>query len=102
MVSDPMGNGYESDSSGCLSLSEDLIVLASAVSAASTFMSITHTYSNTGTGSNRTRRETRGGSIPGKAGNRERSRVEGAARIDADYIRRGETTGRAKIQRPRI
>jgi hypothetical protein len=92
-----MENGYESDSPGCSSLSEELMVLASAVSVASAFMSIMDTCANTGTDSNRTRSGTRGGSTPGKAGNRERSRVEGAARIDADYFRRGDTAERAPI-----
>jgi hypothetical protein len=36
--------------------------------------------------------------MPGKAGNRERSSLEGAARIDADYFQRGHTAGRAPIR----
>jgi hypothetical protein len=56
-----------------------------------------HTCANTGTDSNRTRSGTRGGSTLGMNGNRERSRVEGAALKDADYFRRGDTTGRAPI-----
>jgi hypothetical protein len=36
--------------------------------------------------------------MPGKAGNRERSSPEGAARIDADYFWRGHTAGRAAIR----
>jgi hypothetical protein len=36
--------------------------------------------------------------MPGKAGNRERSGLEGAARIDADYFRIGHTAGRAPIR----
>jgi hypothetical protein len=36
--------------------------------------------------------------MPGKAGNRERSSLEGAARIDADYSQRGHTAGRAPIR----
>jgi hypothetical protein len=47
---------------------------------------------------NRTRSETRGGAIPGKAGNRERSDLEGAARIAADFFRSGHTAGRAPIR----
>jgi hypothetical protein len=95
-----MGDGCESDSSSCSSSSENLIVLASAVSAVSavsTFISKMHTCANTGTGSNRMRSGTRGGSTPGKAGNRKRSKVEDSARIDADYFRSGDTAGRAPI-----
>jgi hypothetical protein len=36
--------------------------------------------------------------MPAMAGNRERSSLEGAARIDADYFRRGHTAGRAPIR----
>jgi hypothetical protein len=90
-----MGDGYDSDTSGCSSSSEDLIVLGSAVAAASAFMSILRTYAITGSHSNGMHRGTRGGSTPGKAGNRERCRVDGAARMDADYFRRGDAAGRA-------
>jgi hypothetical protein len=38
---------------------------------------------------------TRGGLTPGGAWNRERRRVEGAARMDADYFQRGDAAGRA-------
>jgi hypothetical protein len=92
-----MGNVYESDSSGCSSSSEDLIVLASAVSTAFAFMSTMHICANTSTDSNRMRSGTRGGSTPGKDGNRERSRVEGDVRIDADYSRGGHTAKRAPL-----
>jgi hypothetical protein len=49
---------------------------------------------------NRMRSGTRGESMPGKARNRQRSSLEGAARRDADYFRRGHTAGRAPIRRP--
>jgi hypothetical protein len=88
-----MGDGYDSDTSGCSSSSEDFIVLASAVAAASAFMSILHTCANTGSHSNGMRSGTRGGSTPGRAGNRNRSMFEGATRIDADYFRRGDAAG---------
>jgi hypothetical protein len=52
-ISDPLGHVYESDSSGCSSLSEDLIVIASSVSFAIIY--IMHTCVNTGTDLNRTR-----------------------------------------------
>jgi hypothetical protein len=90
-----MGDGYDSDTSDCSSSSEDLIALASAVAAASAFMSILHTYAITGSLSNVMHSGTRGGSTPGWAGNRERRRVEGAARMDADYFRRGDAAGLA-------
>jgi hypothetical protein len=41
-----MDNGYESDGTGCSSLSEDTIVLASAVAAAFALMSIVYTCAN--------------------------------------------------------
>jgi hypothetical protein len=87
-----MVNGYESDSSGCSYSSEDLIVIASAVSAAFVFMSKMHTCTSTDTDSNRTLSGTRGGPTPGfrHTGNRERRSVDGAARIDADYFRKGD------------
>jgi hypothetical protein len=90
-----MGDGYDSDTSGCSSSSEDLIDLASAVAEASAFMSILHTYSITGSHSNGMHSGTRSGSTPRRAGNRERCRVEGAAHRDADYFRRGDASGRA-------
>jgi hypothetical protein len=52
MVSDPMGDDADSDTSGCSSSSEDMIVLASAVAAAFVFMSILHICANTGSHSN--------------------------------------------------
>jgi hypothetical protein len=92
-----MGDGYDADTSGCSCLSEDLIVLASAVAAASAFMSILHTYAISGSNSNGRRSGTCGGSTPGRAGNRERFRVEGTARMDADHFRRGDAAERAPI-----
>jgi hypothetical protein len=43
-----MGDGYDSDTSGYSASSEDLIVLASAVAAAPTFMSLLPTYAISG------------------------------------------------------
>jgi hypothetical protein len=81
-----MGDGYDSDTSGCSSLSEDLIVLPSAVAAASAFMYIIHIYSITGSLSNGMHSGTRSGSTPRRAGNGELCWVEGAACMDADYF----------------
>jgi hypothetical protein len=92
-VSDPIGDGYDSDTSGCSSSSEDLIVLPSAVAAASAFMYILLTYAITGSHSNGMHSGTRGGSTPRRAGNRERCTIEGAACMDADYFRRGMLLG---------
>jgi hypothetical protein len=58
-------------------------------------MSILRTYAITGSHSNGMHSGTRGGSTPGKAANRERCRVGGAARMDAYYFRRGDAAGRA-------
>jgi hypothetical protein len=55
-----MDNDYKYDGSGYSSSSEDLNVLASAVSAAFAYMSIMQTCANTGTDLNQTRSETRG------------------------------------------
>jgi hypothetical protein len=88
-----MGDGYDSDTSGCSSSSEDLIVLASAVAAASAFMSILHTYSIAGSLSNGMHSGSCSGSTPRRAGNGELSRVEGAACKGADYFRRGILLG---------
>jgi hypothetical protein len=101
MVSDPMGDGYDSDTSGCSSSSEDFIILASAVAAASAFMSILYACANIGSHSNGTYSGTRGGSTPGRAGNRDRSRFEGVGRLDADYFRRGDAAGRVPIFKER-
>jgi hypothetical protein len=96
-----MDDGYDSDTSGCSSSSEDLSVLASAVAAASAFMSILHIYAITGSHSNGMHSGTRGGSTPGMAGNRERCRVEGAARMDTDYFRIGHAAWRASTFKER-
>jgi hypothetical protein len=76
---------------------EHLIVLASVVTAASVLMSMLHTYAITGSHSNGMHSGTRSGWTPGMAGNRERCRVEGAARMDADYFRRGDAAWRAPL-----
>jgi hypothetical protein len=97
MVSDPTGNGYESDSSGSSSSSEGLIVGASTVAGSSALVSILFDSANTCTDANRTRGVTRGGSTPSKVGNRERFEVVGAEHIDADDFRIGVTAERAPI-----